>query len=386
MNILQEFDTIAATATPFGTGGVGVIRISGEKAFDIINQIFTNPKFEPRKFNHGWIKDGDTKIDEVIVLPFFAPNSYTGEDVIEIQCHGGINVVKNLLNLVLSKGARIAEKGEFTKRAFLNKRMDLSQAESVADIIHKGGTILGTARSLDFKTPEGQKRGAQILADYGIEGLIVIGGDGSFKGAKALSDLGIKTIGVPGTIDNDMGYTDYTIGFFTAIGKLRDTSSSHGRAVVIEVMGRHCGDLALFSGLAGGAESIIVPEHKFSINEIIAKMEHGRKRGKLHHLITLAEGVGDPYALANELEEKTGIETKVTVLGHVQRGGSPSAVDRLLGSSMGARAVELLSEERTGLALGYVNGQIIEVSIDEATSVKSEFDESLYDLANSLSR
>lgn len=136
MNILQEFDTIAATATPFGTGGVGVIRISGEKAFDIINQIFTNPKFEPRKFNHGWIKDGDTKIDEVIVLPFFAPNSYTGEDVIEIQCHGGINVVKNILNLVLSKGARIAEKGEFTKRAFLNKRMDLSQAESVADIIH----------------------------------------------------------------------------------------------------------------------------------------------------------------------------------------------------------------------------------------------------------
>ena len=264
---------------------------------------------------------------------------------------------------------------------------------SVADIIHKGGTILGTARSLEFETPEGQQRGAEILADYGIEGLIVIGGDGSFKGAKALSDLGIKTIGIPGTIDNDMGYTDYTIGFFTAIetvsdaiGKLRDTSSSHGRAVVIEVMGRHCGDLALYSGLAGGAESIIVPEHKFSINEIIAKMEHGRKRGKLHHLITLAEGVGDPYALANELEEKTEIETKVTVLGHVQRGGSPSAVDRLLGSAMGSRAVELLSEERTGLALGYVNGQIIEVSIDEATTVKSVFDENLYDLANSLSR
>lgn len=264
---------------------------------------------------------------------------------------------------------------------------------SVADIIHKGGTILGTARSLEFETAEGQKRGAQILGDYGIEGLIVIGGDGSFKGAKALSDLGINTIGIPGTIDNDMGYTDFTIGFFTAIetvtdaiGKLRDTSSSHGRAVVIEVMGRHCGDLALYSGLAGGAESIIVPEHNFSINEIIDKMEHGRKRGKLHHLITLAEGVGDPYSLAKELEEKTGIETKVTILGHVQRGGSPSAVDRLLGSAMGSRAVNLLAEGKTNLAIGYVDGNIIEVSIDEAVSKKSEFDEDLYDLANSLSR
>ena len=264
---------------------------------------------------------------------------------------------------------------------------------SVADIIHKGGTILGTARSLEFETPEGQKRGAQILNDYGIEGLIVIGGDGSFKGAKALSDLGINTIGLPGTIDNDMGYTDFTIGFFTAIetvtdaiGKLRDTSSSHGRAVVIEVMGRNCGDLALYSGLAGGAESIIVPEHNFSISEIIDKMEHGRKRGKLHHLITLAEGVGDPYSLAKELEEKTGIETKVTILGHVQRGGSPSAVDRLLGSSMGSRAVNLLEDGKTNLALGYVDGSIIEVSIDEAVSKKSEFDERLYELANSLSR
>ena len=136
MNILQEFDTIAAVATPLGMGGVGVIRISGEKAFEIIEKIFTNPNFEPRKFNHGWIIDNETKIDEVIILPFFAPHSYTGENVIEIQCHGGVNVVKNILNLVLKNGARMAEKGEFTKRAFLNKRMDLSQAEAVADIIH----------------------------------------------------------------------------------------------------------------------------------------------------------------------------------------------------------------------------------------------------------
>lgn len=264
---------------------------------------------------------------------------------------------------------------------------------SVADIIHKGGTILGTARSTEFKNAEGQKRGAQILKDYGIEGLIVIGGDGSFKGAKALSDLGIKTIGIPGTIDNDMGYTDFTIGFFTAIetvtdaiGKLRDTSSSHGRAGVIEVMGRNCGDLALFSGLAGGAESIIVPEHKFSIDEIVEKVNHGRKRGKLHHLIVLAEGVGNPYTVAKEVEERSGVETKVTVLGHVQRGGSPSSADRLLGSIMGATAAELLNEEKTNIALGYTNGKINQVSIDEAVSMNSDFNEDLYRLANKLSK
>ncbi|WP_049691170.1 6-phosphofructokinase [Anaerococcus jeddahensis] len=264
---------------------------------------------------------------------------------------------------------------------------------SVADIIHKGGTILGTARSTEFKNPEGQKRGAQILKDYGIEGLIVIGGDGSYKGAKALSDLGIKTIGIPGTIDNDMGYTDFTIGFFTAIetvtdaiGKLRDTSSSHGRAVVIEVMGRNCGDLALYSGIAGGAESIIVPEHKFSIDEIVEKVNHGRKRGKLHHLIVLAEGVGNPYTVAKEVEERSGVETKVTVLGHVQRGGSPSAVDRLLGSIMGAKAAELLNEGKTNIALGYVDGKITQVSIDEAVSVKGDFNEEFYELANKLSK
>ena len=136
MNIIDEFDTIAAVATPFGNGGVGVIRISGDKAFEIIGKLFTKPNFEPGKFNHGWIVNNETKIDEVIILPFFAPNSYTGENVIEIQCHGGVNVVKNILNLVLKNGARMAEKGEFTKRAFLNKKMDLSQAEAVADIIH----------------------------------------------------------------------------------------------------------------------------------------------------------------------------------------------------------------------------------------------------------
>ena len=305
----------------------------------------------------------------------------------------GMNsAIRAVVRTALNSGIRI--KGIRNGYAGLMKgdiyEMNIS---TVADIIHKGGTILGTARSLDFKTREGQEKGAHILRDYGIEGLIVIGGDGSFKGAKALSDLGIKTIGIPGTIDNDMGYTDFTIGFFTAIetvidaiGKLRDTSSSHGRAVVIEVMGRHCGDLALYSGLAGGAESIIVPEHQFSIDEIVEKVAHGRKRGKLHHLIALAEGVGNPYNIAKEVEERTGVETKVTVLGHVQRGGSPAAPDRLLGSIMGGRAVDLLKDDKTDLALGYKNGQIVEVSLEEAVNTQSTFKENLYELANKLSK
>ncbi|MCI5839573.1 MAG: 6-phosphofructokinase [Peptoniphilaceae bacterium] len=263
---------------------------------------------------------------------------------------------------------------------------------SVADIIQKGGTILGTARSLEFKEPEGQKKGAQILKDYGIDGLIVIGGDGSFKGALALSKLGINTIAIPGTIDNDMGYTDFTIGFFTAvetiidaIGKLRDTSSSHGRAAIIEVMGRNCGDLALYAGLAGGAESIIVPEHEFSMDDIVSKVQHGVKRGKLHHLITLAEGVGDPYEVAKEVNLKTGVETRVTVLGHVQRGGAPAAPDRLLGATMGAKAVELLLENQSGIAIGFSDGKLKSTPISEAVKLGRHLNESLYRLANNLS-
>lgn len=263
---------------------------------------------------------------------------------------------------------------------------------SVADIIQKGGTILGTARSLEFKEPEGQKKGAQILKDYGVDGLIVIGGDGSFKGALALSKLGINTIAIPGTIDNDMGYTDFTIGFFTAvetiidaIGKLRDTSSSHGRAAIIEVMGRNCGDLALYAGLAGGAESIIVPEHEFSMDDIVSKVQHGVKRGKLHHLITLAEGVGDPYEVAKEVNLKTGVETRVTVLGHVQRGGAPAAPDRLFGATMGAKAVELLLENQSGIAIGFSDGKLKSTPISEAVKLGRHLNESLYRLANNLS-
>ncbi|SHK03382.1 6-phosphofructokinase, partial [Caminicella sporogenes DSM 14501] len=214
------------------------------------------------------------------------------------------------------------------------KEMDLS---SVGDIIHRGGTVLRTARCEEFKTEEGRQKALTVLKVFGIEGLVVIGGDGSFQGAQKLSHAGIKTIGIPGTIDNDLAYTDYTIGFDTAlntvldsVSKIRDTSASHGRANIIEVMGRHCGDIALYSGLAGGAESIIVPEEDFDIDSICKKLIQGKNRGKLHSIIMLAEGIGNAFELGKEIEEKTGIETRVTILGHVQRGGSPTAFDRIL--------------------------------------------------------
>ncbi|MBF8984083.1 6-phosphofructokinase [Lutibacter sp. B2] len=269
------------------------------------------------------------------------------------------------------------------------KEMDLS---SVGDIIHKGGTILKTARCEEFRTEEGRKKGINVLNVFGIEGLVVIGGDGSFQGAQKLSQEGIKTIGIPGTIDNDLGYTDYTIGFDTAmntvldsISKIRDTSASHGRANIIEVMGRHCGDIALYSGLAGGAESIIIPEQNYNIDEICRKLIKGKSRGKLHSIIMLAEGIGNAFEFGNEIGEKTGIDTRVTVLGHTQRGGSPTAFDRILASKMGAKAVEVLLNGKSGRAVGIKDNKLFAMDIDEVISTKKEFDEEMYELTKILS-
>ncbi|TCO76934.1 6-phosphofructokinase [Marinisporobacter balticus] len=269
------------------------------------------------------------------------------------------------------------------------KEMDLS---SVADIIHRGGTMLKTARSEEFRTEEGRKKALNVLKVFGIEGLVVIGGDGSFAGAGMLSEAGIKTIGIPGTIDNDLAYTDYTIGFDTtvntvldAISKIRDTSTSHGRASIVEVMGRHCGDIALYAGLAGGAESIIVPEESFEIDEVCKKLIQGRSRGKLHSIIMLSEGVGNAFELGKEIEDVTGIETKVTVLGHIQRGGNPSAFDRILASKMGAYAVELLMKGQSSSVIGMKHNQLMDMDIHEALAVEKKFDKDMYALTKILS-
>ena len=269
------------------------------------------------------------------------------------------------------------------------KEMDLS---SVGDIIQRGGTVLKSSRCEEFKTEEGRAIGVSVLNKFGIDCLVVIGGDGSFNGAKKLSDLGFPAIGIPGTIDNDLAYTDYTIGFDTtmntiidAIGKIRDTSSSHERVNIVEVMGRHCGDLALYAGLAGGAESIIVPEQEFKVDDICDKLKLTQRRGKKHSIIVLAEGVGNAQDLGKQIVEKTGADLRVTILGHVQRGGSPSAFDRILASRMGVRAVELLLDGESARVIGIKDNKIIDMEINEALSKTRDFDKATYEMVKMLS-
>lgn len=263
---------------------------------------------------------------------------------------------------------------------------------SVADIIHRGGTILRTARSDEFMTEEGINQALEVIKKFKIDAIVALGGDGTLRGARELARRGIKIIGVPCTIDNDLGYTDYTIGFLTAvetavsaISKLRDTSESHGRAIVLQVMGRNCGDIALYSGIAGGAESIVIPEVELDIDAIINKIKNGKKRGKKHHIIVAAEGALDAYELARIIEEKGDIETRVTVLGYVQRGGVPTVQDRILASDFGYDAVNLLLSGKSGLALGYRSGKIIEVDIDEALETKKAFDKDQLKMVDILS-
>jgi len=263
------------------------------------------------------------------------------------------------------------------KRGFeglIDGDIEVLNVSSVADIIHRGGTVLRTARSERFMTEEGLKRAVSMLDTFGIQGLVVIGGDGSLTGAKKLQDAGVSVIGLPGTIDNDLGYTDFTIGFDTAvntalsaIGNIRDTSSSHGRTTIIEVMGRNCGDIALYCGLAGGAETILIPEEPVDVNDICKKLILGMNRGKLHSIIIRAEGVPiSSEELAEEIKTKTGLDTKVVVLGYIQRGGSPTATDRLLASRMGVHAVELLKEDISDKAVGIRGDEIFSMDLGEA--------------------
>lgn len=263
---------------------------------------------------------------------------------------------------------------------------------SVSDIIQKGGTILKTARFDSFSKKEVRRKASQVLKVYGIEGLVVIGGDGTFRGAQGLGELGINTIGIPGTIDNDLAYTDYSIGFDTAqntiidaINKIRDTSASHQRVSVVEVMGRDCGDIALHAGVGGGAEFVILPEKGYNEEEICKNILQDKVKGKLHSLIIMAEGVGGTDELASKIEEVTGIETRATKLGHIQRGGSPSGFDRVLASRMGYKAVELLCQGKTSKVLGMKDGKIFDMDINEALEVPRNFDDELYTISKIIS-
>lgn len=269
------------------------------------------------------------------------------------------------------------------------KKLELG---SVGDIIHRGGTILYSARSEEFKKDESQHKAIKQLRELGIEGLVVIGGDGSYRGAAKLTEKGFPCVGLPGTIDNDIPGTDYTIGFDTAlntvigsIDKIRDTATSHDRTFIIEVMGRQAGDIALFSGLAVGAETILIPERPYEIEDVVQKLQKGIKRGKKHSIIVLAEGVGSANDLSNELKEKYQLETRISVLGHIQRGGSPTGFDRVLASRVGARAVELLVEGKGGRAIGMQKQEIVDHDIIQILKQKDALPEGVYTLSQQLS-
>ena len=265
---------------------------------------------------------------------------------------------------------------------------------SVSEIIQKGGTILYTARCMEFMTEEGQRKGAEICKKHNIDGLVVIGGDGSFRGAQKLAQLGINTIGVPGTIDLDIACTEYTIGFDTAINtameaidKVRDTSTSHERCSIIEVMGRHAGYIALWCGMASGAEDILLPERYDGDEQtLINNVIDARKRGKKHHIIINAEGIGHSASMAKRIEAATGVETRATILGHMQRGGRPTCKDRMMASLMGSYAVTLLEEGKNMRVVAYKGGTICDYDINEALEMKKDIDEYEYEVAKVLSK
>lgn len=306
----------------------------------------------------------------------------------------GMNAaIRAVVRTAISKGLKV--KGIMRGYAgLLNEEIVDMDTKSVADIIQRGGTILYTARCEEFRTAEGQKKGAEICKKHGIDGLVVIGGDGSFQGAQKLSHLGINTIGVPGTIDLDIACTDYTIGFDTAVNtameaidKIRDTSTSHERCSVIEVMGRHAGYIALWCGIANGAEDILLPE-RYDGNEakLIEHIKDTKKKGKKHHIVINAEGIGDSQAMAKRIEADTGMETRATILGHMQRGGSPTCKDRVYASIMGAYAVDLLCQGKSDRVVAYSHGEYVDYEIDEALAMKKDIDEYQYDISKHLAR
>ncbi len=321
----------------------------------------------------------------------------------EIKCIGvltsggdapGMNAaIRAVVRKAISNGVTV--KG--IKRGYaglLNEEIVDMQKQNVSDIIQRGGTILGTARCLEFKEPDVQAHAADICRKHGIDGLVVIGGDGSYRGAQALARNGINTIGLPGTIDLDIACTEYTIGFDTAINtameaidKVRDTSSSHERCSIIEVMGRNAGYIALWTGVANGAEDILLPEkYDYNEQELINNIIASRKRGKTHHIIVNAEGIGHSTSMAKRIEAATGIETRATILGYLQRGGRPTCKDRFYASIMGAYAADILCAGKSNRVVAYKHGEFVDFDIEEALNMEKAINEYQYDICRKLSR
>ena len=306
----------------------------------------------------------------------------------------GMNAaIRSVVRVAISKGLKV--KGIMRGYAgLLEEEIVDMDSTSVSDIINRGGTILYTARCKEFTTAEGQQKGAEICRKHGIDGMVVIGGDGSFRGAGKLSALGINTIGLPGTIDLDIACTDYTIGFDTAVNtameaidKIRDTSTSHERCSIVEVMGRNAGYIAMWCGIANGAEDILLPERYDGDEQaLINRIIENRKRGKKHNIIVNAEGIGHSSSMAKRIEAATGIETRATILGHMQRGGTPTCKDRVYASIMGARAAILLSEGKSNRLVAYKHGEFVDYDIQEALNMVKDIPEEQYEVAKLLVR
>ena len=309
----------------------------------------------------------------------------------------GMNAaIRAVVRRALAKGLKVRGIRRGYHGLLKEEIIDMS-ARDVSDIIERGGTVLQTARCKTMRTEEGQQKAAAICKKYGIDGLVVIGGDGSFAGAQKLANLGVNTIGIPGTIDLDIACTDYTIGFDTAVNtameaidKIRDTSTSHERCSIVEVMGRGAGYIALWCGMATGAEDILIPE-SFDGNlpkveqQIIEHLLRNRAKGKTHHMVINAEGVGHSYSMAKRIESATGIETRATILGHMQRGGSPTCKDRVYASMMGALAVDLLVAGKRSRVVGYRHGEFVDFDINEALAMQKNVDPYMWEVCNSLS-
>lgn len=300
------------------------------------------------------------------------------------------------IRAVVRTGAYYGLKVFGVKRGYnglINGEIEEMNARSVSETLQRGGTCLMTARCLEFKEPAGVQKACQIAKVFGLDGLVVIGGDGSFRGARDLSNAGLPTIAMPGTIDNDISCSEYTIGYDTCLNtvkelvdKLRDTASSHERCSVIEVMGRAAGYIALEAGIACGAEVILIPEKEYNFDEdVLRPILEAKSRGKKHAIVVVAEGIGRTLEMAKEIEDKTGIESRATILGHVQRGGSPTVRDRVIASEMGAKCVELLLEGKANRIVRMMDGKISDVDINEGLEMKKEIPEDLISLVKKLS-